>query len=250
MCHCSPESEESTAPQNGQDSQQSRKSSETPTASRCSSGTGRESIGVQTSETSPIESSAQLPLFPGDSPASRSARPGSGVAREMTATSGQRCLESYERLHPNGSWQKTFLASCLLTEAWSSRLCYLTWSLRATKHSRWYVQLRARVPRTLDTECSLLPTASARDWKNGKASEATKQRNSRPLNEVVLWPTPTGVTDTGGAALCKWGGSGARKKLKAMVDSETLNGALNPPFVEWLQGFPIGWTDCEPSVTP
>jgi hypothetical protein len=25
---------------------------------------------------------------------------------------------------------------------------------------------------------------------------------------------------------------------------------LNPLFVEWLQGFPIGWTDLEPSATP
>ena len=28
------------------------------------------------------------------------------------------------------------------------------------------------------------------------------------------------------------------------------SGALNPPWVEWLMGFPIGWTDCEPAATP
>lgn len=27
-------------------------------------------------------------------------------------------------------------------------------------------------------------------------------------------------------------------------------GALNPAWVEWLMGFPIGWTDCESSETP
>jgi len=27
-------------------------------------------------------------------------------------------------------------------------------------------------------------------------------------------------------------------------------GSLNPEWVEWLQGFPIGWTDLEPSETP
>ena len=24
---------------------------------------------------------------------------------------------------------------------------------------------------------------------------------------------------------------------------------LSPRFVEWMMGFPIGWTDCDPSVT-
>jgi len=27
-------------------------------------------------------------------------------------------------------------------------------------------------------------------------------------------------------------------------------GKLNPTFVEWLMGFPLGWTVCEPSETP
>jgi hypothetical protein len=27
-------------------------------------------------------------------------------------------------------------------------------------------------------------------------------------------------------------------------------GALNPPWVEWLMGFPLGWTALEPSATP
>jgi hypothetical protein len=54
------------------------------------------------------------------------------------------------------------------------------------------------------------PTPSARDWRSGKSSEATRQRNSRPLNEVAA-----------------------------------PSGHLNPRWVEWLMGFPDGWTDCE-----
>ena len=57
-----------------------------------------------------------------------------------------------------------------------------------------------------------LPTATARDWRSGKASEATMIRNSRPL-------------------------------------SEKIGGKLNPQWVEWLMGWPIGWTDCEPLET-
>jgi hypothetical protein len=52
-------------------------------------------------------------------------------------------------------------------------------------------------------------TPTARDWKSGKASQATMERNSRPL-------------------------------------SEQIGGSLNPMWVEWLMGWPLGWTDLEP----
>jgi hypothetical protein len=32
--------------------------------------------------------------------------------------------------------------------------------------------------------------------------------------------------------------------------SETLNGPTNPTWVEWLMGFPMGWTDVPPSGMP
>lgn len=37
------------------------------------------------------------------------------------------------------------------------------------------------------------PTPAARDWRDGRASPETMDRNARPLNEVVVtgWPTPT-----------------------------------------------------------
>lgn len=53
------------------------------------------------------------------------------------------------------------------------------------------------------------PTPTARDWRSGKASAATHERNSRPLSEQV-------------------------------------GGLLNPDWVEWLMGWPIGWTALKP----
>ena len=55
-------------------------------------------------------------------------------------------------------------------------------------------------------------TPTARDWRSGKASQATMERNSRPLSEQV-------------------------------------GGSLNPTWVEWLMGWPLGWTDLKPLVT-
>jgi hypothetical protein len=62
-------------------------------------------------------------------------------------------------------------------------------------------------------------------------------------------PTPTAMNATGGAAMCKWGGSGARKKLKEVFTDKEINGPLNPPWVEWLMGWPEGWTDLAPLET-
>ena len=33
-------------------------------------------------------------------------------------------------------------------------------------------------------------------------------------------------------------------------DPSVVGGALNPPWVEWLMGFPLGWTDLDHSATP
>lgn len=67
---------------------------------------------------------------------------------------------------------------------------------------------------------------------------------ARPISESEsgFWPTPTAVTATGGAALCKWGGTGARAKLRTMVTPKELNGPLNPEWVSWLMGWPKGWS--------
>lgn len=59
----------------------------------------------------------------------------------------------------------------------------------------------------------LFATPTARDWRSGKASPETMAGNSRPL-------------------------------------SEQIGGTLNPTWVEWLMGFPLGWTASNPSATP
>nr|WP_244191390.1 hypothetical protein [Ralstonia insidiosa] len=96
----------------------------------------------------------------------------------------------------------------------------------------------------LSSAVKLWPTPVASDTGSRSAPYA---QGGTPLSLAVkLWPTPTAMTRTGGAALCKWGGSRSREKLRTMVTSEELNGPLNPQWVEWLMGWPIGWTDLQP----
>ena len=69
---------------------------------------------------------------------------------------------------------------------------------------------------------SAMPTPSARDWKNGQASQETLERNSRPLNEVVISGPP------------------APQSLNTHGSSR---GSLNPRWVLQLQGYPEDWLD-------
>jgi len=60
------------------------------------------------------------------------------------------------------------------------------------------------------------PTPQAKDWRSGKVSQATLERNARPPNEAVT------------------------------AQDQENGGSLNPTWTEWLQGWPLGWTDCAP----
>ena len=78
-------------------------------------------------------------------------------------------------------------------------------------------------------------------------------------NEIVSgsWPTP--VASEGRDNNVSWsalaradkGGRIARRmaSLGLPETQQTAKAALNPSWVEWLMGWPIGWTDCDASAT-
>lgn len=88
------------------------------------------------------------------------------------------------------------------------------------------------------------PPASADATKPGDA--ATPPAGITPCGtssaRVALWPTPTARDSTRGR------GREAAEKGRPL--SEVLGGPPNPPWIEWLMGFPAGWTDFMPWGTP
>jgi DNA (cytosine-5)-methyltransferase 1 len=96
------------------------------------------------------------------------------------------------------------------------------------------------------------PTPVASDAWTGdlKSTQQTEgSRHSLNLSTAVLqWPTPTANG---------WGSTGHRAMLDKQItqgfmpESDKLpmtagnGGRLNPTWVEWLMGFPTGWTDLE-----
>jgi len=92
---------------------------------------------------------------------------------------------------------------------------------------------------------SLIEAVSARMWPTPTASTGGPEpegKTGRKLATVVMYPTPRSGTDT----MC--GGSGHKRMLQGTA-LEKGRGQLNPNWVEWLMGWPIGWTDLKQSAT-
>lgn len=107
-----------------------------------------------------------------------------------------------------------------------------TWPRAGTMRNGIAYQRRPSAHRTYATEYSL-----------------SLMPPNMPKNPSGLVPTPVADGDRttnyaqGGASL----GAAVRNGLS---QEEQISGLLNPTWVEWLMGFPIGWTDYDASVTP
>jgi hypothetical protein len=89
-------------------------------------------------------------------------------------------------------------------------------------------------PQNLTMAVKMLPTPNARDWKDGKTAG---NRKSPGLGVVVHWSTP--VADDTSYRKDKYAQGGTALSTQA-------GGKLNPTWVEWLMGWPLGWTDLKP----
>jgi hypothetical protein len=92
------------------------------------------------------------------------------------------------------------------------------------------------------------PTSTGRDHKDGSAQACANVPPNGLLGRVVhQWPTPSSGGESGGPhGMC--GGTAHRQRLVSLVGEDQARamsgGALNPTWVEWLMGYPLGWTAC------
>ncbi|MGE4446629.1 MAG: hypothetical protein AB7C92_08330, partial [Synergistaceae bacterium] len=131
------------------------------------------------------------------------------------------------------------------------------------------LKLRLSERRTGETGCSLWQTPSVEDAGRKGSAEAWKQyaqdgrtTQCRLRNQVQMWPTPRAgnpgsrKAGTGGKVLAEevkkslmWPTPREFMYKDSTTDrnkgnlGEVVGGQLNPAWVEWLQGFPVGWTD-------
>jgi DNA (cytosine-5)-methyltransferase 1 len=92
------------------------------------------------------------------------------------------------------------------------------------------------------------PTPQARDYRSGdkpgspRSIRKQEQGWSANLNDVVMWPTPT-------AHNAKETNAPSESNRNTPTLAAQAGGQLNPTWVEWLMGWPLGWTDLKPSAT-
>ena len=180
-------------------------------------------------------------LYAGVFRASRFLKLASKEAQKMTVTSGLKCLDLLGKSGPLGCLEKMLLGSSI----WNSTRSFLVWKKKITESGRTLYQLAASMPPTNETEYGLWPTPTTQDNPQVKGKD---QRGTTLGGAVRLWPTPTHRDHKGGYL-------GGRIR-NGKVSMDTLDvavqytdnpnrqaGHLNPEFVEWLMGYPIGWTE-------
>ena len=206
----------------------------------------------------------QSPSFPADSLASRSVQPVGARDLRIPAIYGRKCAELLPNCGPLTCLGKMLLASSI----WGSTKRFLTWQKRDTLFSHSYFRLAASArgmsANELLSSRLMFPTPLASDTNTNRdaqnldvfLSEAgiLRKRNksgsiwSLSLSAAVFYLTP--VASDGFRSTLKPSSFDPKKKdgnLSAQMifleKPEADDMALNPEWVEWLMGFPLGWTD-------
>jgi hypothetical protein len=112
----------------------------------------------------------------------------------------------------------------------------------------------SKVQTSLHDQVRMWPTprsCSAMAAENIGNRAADKFPNLESEVARSLWPTPTTRDHKGGRRpeTLEASGRGATNSLNDALTCQGQHGALNPTWVEWLMGFPEGWTDLKPSET-
>lgn len=196
---------------------------------------------------------SQLTLFAEECHVNHLVLPGSDEARRMTATSGRKLSALLKNSGPIG----LFLRMLLESEQLFSTRCYLTWRGWSTPAGRLIYLLEQSEPDIEGLELLLLPTPGANDWKTSHRWGQRRGQLTEWVENIPAWiPCPT----------CEDFWCTVHQKHAFECDCPDLEECdeagwnpyetrppgmkLNPVFVEWLMGFPLGWTDLEHSETP
>ena len=172
--------------------------------------------------------------------------PGSEKASQMTATSGLNILGLYERLNRPMLLARMLLASSRWTMAKHLTGYSLIWRVRGTRSNHLLFQLAVSGRGIEEIESGLLPTPVAQEGPGGqqmKLTDAVEIIEGREPKYYKMFPTPTARDHKDGKGT-EWSLKNSKQHLGREVHhTEGIGGALNPQWVEWLMGFPEGWTD-------
>lgn len=203
--------------------------------------------------------SKQLTLFVEAFPASPTPWLADAAALRMTAISGLSSSDSFARLNPDGSWRKTCQGYSQVMLDGSLARFSETWPRAGMTRNGTAYRRVPLAPLTGEIGSGSWPTPCAEDAKNVPYQKGNHGvRYPMLLGAVAperMWPTPTGRDHKDGSAQAcanvpgNWLlGRVIHESSRQRPDSG-VSGSLNPVFVEWLMGYPLGWTVCEAWAT-
>ena len=149
--------------------------------------------------------------------------------RETTVFSGRKCYELYARFARLGSLAKMLLESSI----WHSNKCVLTWKAKVMKSNRLLFQLAVSTPPIAEIGSGFLHTPRTMEVEESqekfvnRMGDRTMACTSGLSMQIAMFPIN-----------------------KLLRDGKDPGLKLQPAFVEWMMGFPIGWIDSNPLETP
>lgn len=243
----------------------------TPTAFVFSESIGLMLCDTKTSELFNGKTLKPLILSAAASPASPSASPGNDEDKPMNDGSGPNLFGALAYFDPDTSSLKMCQDSLVPMLDDSLPESFGTWPRAGTMRSGIVSPQVPLVPLTRGIESGLWPTPraesgvsrkpgtggkclqeEARKWPTPRSTDGShggrvtprKSREGGNLIEAVsarFYPTPQAGANNPAAHHAV---SGDFKTKLCEAWGIPTTGQLNPMWVEWLMGFPIGWTDC------
>ena len=185
--------------------------------------------------------------------------------KKIRDTSGQSILDLSKNSDRLGLLEKMLVDTLNSVSTPYSR----TWKVKTTPQGRLVFQLLASVPNTKEKESGLWRTPDAYSGGSNlnkikealaegplkrKSGHTIQIRLADQVREPRLWPTPAAHEARLGYQRRDTGKKGTQKSLSTIVidtegGREKTTGQLNPTWVEWLMGYPTGWTDLNVSET-
>ena len=185
-----------------------------------------------------------------DSPASPCPSQASNKEMPMHDGSGPTCVEFARWSDRDGCWLKMCQGCCQLLLDGSSEQWSETWPRSGMLLNGSACRRPTWGRTTFGTGSGYLPTPTDVS-KGGGSSRSGDRIGEIPTLQGMarrgMWPTPKGSPSGPDYARTGRDGSGG-DDLATMVAREA-GGQLNPTWVEWLMGFPNGWTDLDASET-
>ena len=175
-------------------------------------------------------------LWPEDTRASHSASPAVEQEKMIPDTFGLCSPIAFAWYDPDTHSWRTFQA----TLDSDSEAFKETWPRSGMTRDGTAYQLPPSAPRTYAIAYSSSLHGELQWTPTAKANQDSPSMEARAPGRH-LWPTPIARD---------YKGAGMDGQLPTEVMKVDGSGSLNPAWVEWLMGFPEGWTDLEHSETP